>query len=174
MRYVPVCSHLPLWWQLTIRGTPTTGRRAGGRRTSWWRAASVLLCPPGWILRMLKLWDLVACVRVADHRDKWPPNSCVEGWLRFIKPARHSKKSLWLTHEHHFREATKKDQGKLGMTLSLPEMSQRLLFFSIQWIHLKHRAYYILRYAEPDQGSSIHVSIQLYGIFFYPFKTPRP
>lgn len=97
MRYIPVSFHLPLWWPLKTHGTPTAGRRAGGRRTSWWRAVclSVLLCHSGWEVRMVTPSD--ACAYVSDRRDEWPPNSCIEGWPRFIKPARHSE-PLWLTH----------------------------------------------------------------------------
>ena len=119
VKHKPVCSHLPPWWQLKIRWTPATGRRAAGRRTSWWRAVFVLPCPPQWKVRMLNPSDFAACAYVTDRRDEWPPNSCVEGWRRFINPARHSK-TLSHSHQPHLSEATHKKETKVNFNMTMP------------------------------------------------------
>lgn len=118
VKYKSVCSHLPPWWQLKIHWRPTTGRRAVGRRTSWWGAVFVLPCPPQWRVRMLNPSDFAACAYVTDRRDEWPPNSCIEGWRRFINPARHSK-TLWVTHTSitSQRPHTKKTKVNFSMTM---------------------------------------------------------
>lgn len=109
-------SNSPRWWQPRSRWTPAAGRRASGRKTSWWRPESVLRRPLGYGVMMSRPWrqspDLAACgSRVADAAEERRGNTGgVEGLGHLYKaiPAvyrqkkrKKEKKKLIVTHSQH-------------------------------------------------------------------------